>query len=153
MCLRHTGVLSPGKSFWASDKCPVLREPTFIQMSSHKQLLCGTVHVSVDRRFQQCGLRKVCQYATSYRTSHLAASKMLPDNIWDDSEVTPGAATVDTRMITSCQLSAKLCPYEKKGKIVKNIQQAKSIKLYFQDSILTFSILFVLSDTESETIS
>lgn len=32
-------------------------------------------------------------------------NKSLPDMIWDDTEVTPGAAAVDTRMINSCQQS------------------------------------------------
>lgn len=39
-------------------------------------------------------------------------SQPLRDMIWDETEVTPGAATVDTRVINSCQQS-NVCSYEK----------------------------------------
>lgn len=45
VCFRHTGVPSTGKSFELSNKCPVLGDPTFRQLFSNNQLLCGTFHV------------------------------------------------------------------------------------------------------------
>lgn len=108
--------------------------------------------------FHSVNPRKVCQDATSYCASHLAANKTLPDIIWDDTEVTPGAATVDTLydklMSALSNATVCLCFMEKKKREdCKIYTQAKLIKLYFQGSILTFSIFFVLSDTESDTIS
>lgn len=58
--------------------------------------------------------------------------------IWDDTEVTPGAAAVDTRMINSCQQSY-VCAF--KGKTVTYTYRPNFLNYIFK--VLTFSIFFV----------
>lgn len=116
-CASDTQAYCLQVSLCDSNNCRVLRGPTFIQLSSNLQTAVRCFFFPMLERsnasFLRRELRHVCQDATSYRTSHLTETPMLPKLIRDDTWCSNSWCTCD--WLKSRRLSAKLRIYKREG--------------------------------------